>query len=112
MAPRSRRIVLLANRALVLVQRREGLDLHEEDVLFDVVGQGLELVRRVDVRRHREHLVGLLQRERLRLRHEEQDEDEPDDVPRRVPPERALWLECAEQSRERDCDDEVAARGA
>ena len=47
--------VLLANRALVLVQWRDGLDLHAEDVLFDVMRERLELVRGVYVRRHGEH---------------------------------------------------------
>ena len=45
-------------------------------------------------------LVELLERERLRLGDEEQDEHEPDDVPCGVPPEGAFWLER---------DDEVAA---
>ena len=49
MAPRSRRIVLLANRALVLVQRREGVYVHTEDVFLDVVRERFELVRSVDV---------------------------------------------------------------
>ena len=104
-----RRVRLLADRALVLVQRREGLDLHAEDMLFDVVRERLELVRRVAARGHREHLVELLERERLRLGDEQQDEDEPDDVPGGVPPERALWLEGAEETREGDRDDKVAA---
>ena len=107
MATRSGRIVLLADARLVLVQRREGVDLHAEDVLFDVVRESLELVRRVDVRRDREDLVELLERERLRLGHEEQDEHEADRVPRRVPPERALRLERAEQPREREPHNEI-----
>lgn len=55
-------------------------------------------------------MVELLERERLRLGDEEQDEEEAEDVPPRVPPERALRLERAEQPRERDRDDEVAVR--
>ena len=110
MPTRRRRVVLLPDRALVLVQRRERLDLHAEHVFFDVVRERLDLVRGVDVRRHGEHLVELLERERLRLGHEEQDEHEPDRVPRGVPPEGALCGEGAEEGREGDRDDEVAAR--
>ena len=104
------RVRLLAG-GLVVVQRRERLDAHAEDVALDVARERLELVRCVHVRRHAEDLVELLERERLRLGDEQQDEDEPDDVPGGVPPERALWLEGAEQPREGDRDDEVAVEG-
>lgn len=48
-------VVLLAVDRLVLVQRREGVDAHAQDMLLDVAHERLELVRRVQVRRDREH---------------------------------------------------------
>ena len=69
----SGRIVpLLAVGLLVLVQRRERLDAHAEEVALDVARERLELVRRVHVRWHAEDLVELFERERLRLGHEEE----------------------------------------
>lgn len=49
------RVGFLANGALVLVQRRQGVDFHPEDILFDVVWERLHLIRRMYVCRHAEH---------------------------------------------------------
>ena len=110
MASTARRVVALALGRLVLVQRRERLDAHAEDVALDVARERLELVRGVHAGGHGEDLVELFERERLGLGDEEQDEDEADDVPAGVPPEGALRLERAEQTGEGDRDDEVAGR--
>ena len=94
--PSTRRSIrLLSDPALVLVQRRKRVDLHSEEVLLDVVWQRLDLVRRMFGCRYGEHLVELFEREGFRLGDEEQDGEEPDNVPRGVPPDRALRLERA-----------------
>ena len=63
----TRSIRLVANRTLVLVQRRHVSDLLAEDILADVVSKCLDLVRGMRVRRDAEHLVEFLERERFRL---------------------------------------------
>ena len=100
--------MLRADRAFVLVERREVAHVHAEDMLLDVVWQRLDLVRRMFGCRYGEHLVELFEREGFRLGDEEQDGEEPDNVPRGVPPEGTLRLERAEQTRESDCNNEVA----
>lgn len=52
-------------------------------------------------------LIQFFEGQCFRLGHEEEDEEEPDHVPTRVPSECTLRLERTEETRERDGDDEV-----
>lgn len=56
-----------------------------------------------------EDLIQLLQRQRLRLGHEQQDADPADHAPGRIPPEGALILEGTLQRRPSEGEDEVEA---
>ena len=53
MSSATRRVVLLTNGTFVLVQRRQRIDLHAEDVLLDVVRKRLDLVCGMGICRHR-----------------------------------------------------------
>ena len=100
------------------------IHLHAEDVLLDVVREGLELVTSVHGRWDREHykiisedrklmsymvhtFVQLLQGQSFGFGQKQQDQDKSYHIPARVPAERALRRESLEQSRESDGDDKV-----
>ena len=100
--------MLRADRAFVLVERREVAHVHAEDVLLDVVWQRLDLVRCMFGCRYGEHLVELFEREGFRLGDEEQDGEEPEHVPPSIPAEGTLGRERAQQTREGDRNNEVA----
>lgn len=68
-------------------------------------------IRGVEVRRHGEHLVQLLEGLPLRLGHEHQDQPPPDDVAAGVERERALRGEGVEERRPGDGEQEVEEPG-
>lgn len=86
------------------IQRRVRRQLLTEDVLAERVDGVLELVFGVGHRRYREDGVELLEREALGLRQEAEDEDGADDVPSRIPAERARRREGFEKARESEGD--------
>ena len=125
MSTAARRIVLLTNGTIELVQRRQRIDFHAEDIFLDVVRKRLDLVCGMGIRRHRKDwmyvsttdikwvseastLVQLFERERLCLGNKEQDSKEPDNVPRGIPSECSLGFERSQQTWECDGNNKIA----
>ena len=74
-------------------QRRERLHARSRHVLLQIPRQLLGIVPRELLIAHSEHGIQLLEREVLRLGEQEVAVHPAEEVPRSIPPERALWGE-------------------
>lgn len=86
-------------------------DVAPEDIPLEEVGNLAETVCRVDVGRHAEHLIQFFESLALGLRHEQEDQHETDEVPRRVPGECPLRFESRKHPWPGDGEDEVEEPG-